>query len=43
VRQKREKLILLFDLDGTLINSIPGLANSINFMLKEMKLINFKI
>jgi phosphoglycolate phosphatase len=34
--KKRTKLVLLFDLDGTLINSIPDLANSVNFMLKKL-------
>jgi len=30
------KELLIFDLDGTLINSVPDLATSINFMLKSL-------
>ena len=30
------KKLLLFDLDGTLIDSVPDLANSVNFMLKTL-------
>jgi len=30
------KKLLLFDLDGTLIDSVPDLANSINFMLQQL-------
>jgi len=30
------KKLLIFDLDGTLIDSVPDLADSINFMLREL-------
>ena len=32
----KSKKLLIFDLDGTLIDSAPDLANSLNFMLKEL-------
>lgn len=32
-----DKKLLLFDLDGTLINSAPDLAHSVNMMLHELK------
>ena len=30
------KKLVIFDLDGTLIDSVPDLADSVNFMLKEL-------
>ncbi len=35
--------LILFDLDGTLIDSIPDLANSINYMLKKLNKKTFSI
>jgi len=34
--QFKDKKLLLFDLDGTLIDSVPDLAASINFMLQQL-------
>ena len=31
------KELIIFDFDGTLIDSIPDLANSVNYMLKSLK------
>lgn len=31
------KKVILFDLDGTLINSVPDLTSAVNHMLKELK------
>ncbi len=33
----KNKKAILFDLDGTLIDSAPDLANSINYMLRELQ------
>ena len=35
--QLPRKKLLIFDLDGTLIDSVPDLANSVNFMLHTLK------
>ena len=32
-----DKKLILFDLDGTLIDSVPDLSESVNFMLRELK------
>ena len=32
----KNKKLLIFDLDGTLIDSVPDLAQSINYMLREL-------
>ncbi len=34
----RDKKLLIFDMDGTLIDSIPALAKSVNYALKELRL-----
>jgi len=41
----KSKELIIFDMDGTLIDSAPSLANSINFMLKELGLreLEFKV
>lgn len=36
MKKLENKKLLLFDLDGTLINSVPDLASSVNYMLKQM-------
>ena len=32
----KDKKLLLFDLDGTLIDSVPDLSDAVNYMLKEL-------
>ena len=34
---------IIFDLDGTLLNTIDDLANSVNFMLKSFKFPLFSV
>ena len=34
----RDKELLIFDMDGTIIDSIPALAKSVNYALKELNL-----
>ena len=36
--KNEKKRLLIFDLDGTLIDSVPDLANSVNFTLEKMGL-----
>ena len=37
------KKLLIFDLDGTLIDSVPDLAEAVNFMLQELQQTPFSI
>jgi phosphoglycolate phosphatase len=38
IYMKKQKELVIFDLDGTIIDSAPSLHNALNFMLKELNL-----
>ncbi|MEA3315086.1 MAG: phosphoglycolate phosphatase [Campylobacterota bacterium] len=39
---KENKKLLIFDFDGTLIDSVPDLANSVNYTLNELNIKTYK-
>jgi len=39
---KKNKKLLIFDLDGTLIDSVPDLANSVNYTLEQLNMKSYK-